>query len=86
MERKENDLLENSNLFLTSLSKMDIRDYRQLGFTLHSILRVCQSALLNEQEDVRLHKDLDIYNLLCLAESLIPDPELELLDKLKNNF
>ncbi|TWP29921.1 hypothetical protein ETU09_02765 [Apibacter muscae] len=81
MKRKEIDLLENSKDYFTSLSKMDIESYRQLGFTLHSILRVCQSAILAKEYNIHLHTDLDIYNLLSLMEKLIPDSELEFLDE-----
>ncbi|TWP27664.1 hypothetical protein ETU08_11720 [Apibacter muscae] len=81
MKRKEIDLLENSKDYFTSLSKMDIESYKELGFILKSIVRVSQSAILAKESNIHLHRDWDIYNLLSLVEKLIPDSELEFLDK-----
>ncbi|TWP31790.1 hypothetical protein ETU08_00350 [Apibacter muscae] len=81
MKRKEIDLLENSKDYFTSLSKMNIESYKELGFTLQSIIRICQSAILAKEKNVHLYTDLDIYNLLSLMKKLIPDSELEFLDE-----
>lgn len=64
----------------------EIESYQHLGYALESILRVCQSAIMAKEEEVHYHTDLDIYNLLDLAKSLIPESELEFLDKLKKEI
>lgn len=81
MERKKEGLLESSGDYLTSLSKMDMESYKELGFILKSIVRGSQSAILAKESNIHLHRDWDIYNLLSLVEKLIPDSELEFLDK-----
>ncbi len=64
----------------------EIESYQHLGFAMQSILRICQSAILAKEEGIHYHTDLDIYNLLDLAKSLIPKPEFEFLDKLKKEI
>ncbi|MCT6870099.1 MAG: hypothetical protein M3Z80_09160 [Apibacter sp.] len=61
-------------------------NYKQLGFTLLSLLNTCQTHLFSlenkttteeEKEEVRI----DIYNLLEIAKHLLPHIEFEFLDR-----
>jgi len=74
--------------FLTSLNHFKhLENYEHLGYTLHSICNVMQTALLAETECKQLtlcHSALDIYNLLSLVKALIPTSEWELLDKINS--
>ncbi len=89
------DFLQEAENCLNTLEKnnnkhydfiVEIKNYQHLGLALQSILRVCQSAIIAKKEKLHCHTDLDIYNLLDLAKSLIPEPELEFLDKLKKEI
>ncbi|WP_128330794.1 hypothetical protein [Apibacter sp. HY039] len=89
------ELFEKAKDYLSTLEKIgenrykfiaEIESYKHLGFALHSIFNVCQSAILAKEEDIHVHTDLDIYNLLDLAKSLIPKPELEFLDEIKGEI
>lgn len=92
---KNKDFLQEAENYLNTLEKnknkqydfiVEIESYKHLGYSLLSILRICQSALVAKEEDIHYHTDLDIYNLLDLAKSLIPESELEFLDKLKKEI
>lgn len=62
-------------------------NYKQLGFTILSLLNACQTHLFSlehenrdpAQEEEEIH--VDIYNLLETAKSLLPHIEFEFLDK-----
>ena len=74
--------------FLNALQKLkNIPDYQNLGFTLKSLCKITQTALLAEISfpNYTEHNQWDIYNILQLIRSLIPKDELELLDLLNNN-
>ncbi|MGM5631628.1 hypothetical protein O2K51_12065 [Apibacter raozihei] len=69
--------------FLVTLHKLKtIPDYENLGFTLKSLCKITQTALLAEISfpNYTEHTQWDIYNILALIRSLIPKDELELLD------
>ena len=71
--------------FLNALQKLkNIPDYQNLGFTLKSLCKITQTALLAEISfpNYTEHNQWDIYNILALIRSLIPKDELELLDLL----
>ncbi|WP_295809512.1 hypothetical protein [uncultured Apibacter sp.] len=71
--------------FLNALQKLkNIPDYQNLGFTLKSLCKITQTALLAEisSPNYTEHTQWDIYNILQLIHSLIPKDELELLDLL----
>ena len=71
--------------FLNALEKLkNIPDYQNLGFTLKSLCKITQTALLAEISfpNHTEHSQWDIYNILALIRSLIPKDELELLDLL----
>ncbi|MGM5631438.1 hypothetical protein O2K51_11105 [Apibacter raozihei] len=71
--------------FLVTLQKLkSIPDYENLGFTLKSLCKITQTALLAEISfpNNTEHTQWDIYNILALIRSLIPKDELELLDLL----
>ncbi|WP_128331618.1 hypothetical protein [Apibacter sp. HY039] len=71
--------------FLVTLQKLkSIPDYENLGFTIKSLCKVTQTALLAEISfpNYTEHNQWDIYNILQLIRSLIPKDELELLDLL----
>ncbi|MGM5631444.1 hypothetical protein O2K51_11135 [Apibacter raozihei] len=75
----------NSKDFLVTLQKLkSIPDYENLGFTLKSLCKITQTALLAEISfpNYTEHNQWDIYNILQLIRSLIPKDELELLDLL----
>lgn len=89
------DFLQETENYLSILEKnknkqydfiAEIESYKHLGYSLLSILRVCHSALVAKEEYIRYHTDLDIYSLLDLAKSLIPESEFEFLDKLKKEI
>ncbi len=61
-------------------------DYQQLGFTLQSILKVCQGSLFAHEVNSEYHEFLDIVNLLDLACKLVPMDELGRVDKVKDNI
>ncbi|MEM9362053.1 MAG: hypothetical protein AAGA43_05430 [Bacteroidota bacterium] len=65
------------------VSKLQIKDYRDLLFKLESLLNVCILALDNENSanHPRIPEpDLNIQAVLELATQLIPFPEAEFLD------
>ena len=73
--------------FLTTLNHFKhLEDYQQLGYTLHSLGNIMQTALLAEMEHPKYsnHNKWDMYNHLSLIKSLVPNNELELLDKLND--
>lgn len=72
------DLLTRLEHFLT------LKDYQHLGYTLTSVCKVLKTALLTQIEfpEYTEHNLWDLYNLINLAQSLIPEEEWELLDKL----
>lgn len=79
--------LSNENLnpkdFLSSIENLPFLDsYQELGFTLKSLCKVTQTALIMDisYSNLSEHNSWDIYNILSLMRSLIPESELELLD------
>ena len=65
------------------VSKLHVKDYRDLLFTLESLLNVCILALDNENSANHSHipePDVNIQAVLELAAQLIPFPEAEFLD------
>lgn len=89
--KNKNVFNNNENLnpkeFLTILEKLkSIPDYQNLGFTLKSLCKITQTALLADLSfpEYTEHNKWDIYNILQLLRSLIPEDELELLDKLNS--
>ncbi|WP_185145100.1 hypothetical protein, partial [Apibacter muscae] len=80
---------ENKNLnpkdFLKSLENFPfIESYQELGFTLKSLCKLTQTALTMDSSypNLSVHNSWDIYNILNLIHSLIPESEWELLDRL----
>ncbi|MGM5631226.1 hypothetical protein O2K51_10005 [Apibacter raozihei] len=67
---------------------VQMESYQKLGYTLQSILKILRTLLLTEIETPELvaHSKWDIYNLLDLAEGLLPEEELEILDQLKTKI
>ena len=77
----------NSQEFLTTLPYLKyILDDKNLGFMLNSIYNIGQTALLADLSfpNYTEHNKWDLYNILQLIRSLIPEDELELLDKLNS--
>jgi len=64
---------------------LKIDNYQQVGFTIQSILKVCQSSLFAHEVNAEHHEFLDIVNLLDLACQLVPMDKLEEVDKLRNH-
>lgn len=84
-ENKSSNQNPNPKDFLNALQKLkNIPDYQNLGFTLKSLCKITQTALLAEISFPKYteHNQWDIYNILQLIRSLIPKDELELLDLL----
>lgn len=98
IENKEIDLKN----WLTTLKKDDCKNnvveitaesYSELGYTLNSLISVCQTALFSfnenqsltevEKENVLGCSSLDIANVLGLAKKLIPASELDLLTEMQ---
>ncbi|TWP30775.1 hypothetical protein ETU09_00210 [Apibacter muscae] len=85
---KNNDF-SNENLnpkdFLNSLESLPfVESYQELGFTLKSLCKLTQTALVMDGSypNLSVHNAWDIYNILNLIHSLIPESEWELLDRL----
>ena len=69
------------------VSKLKVKDYRDLLFTLESLLNVCILALDNENSANHPHifePDVNIQAVLELAAQLIPFPEAEFLDGVRS--
>ncbi len=69
------------------VSKLKVKDYHDLLFTLESLLNVCILALDNENSANHRHipePDVNIQAVLELAAQLIPFPEAEFLDGVKS--
>ncbi|MEM9868075.1 MAG: hypothetical protein AAF765_10325 [Bacteroidota bacterium] len=69
------------------VSKLKVKDYRDLFFTLESLLNVCILALDNENSanHSRIPEpDVNIQAVLELASQLISFPEAEFLDGIKS--
>ncbi len=65
------------------VSKLHVKDYRDLLFTLESLLNVCILALDNQNSANHSQipePDVNIQAVLELAAQLIPFPEAEFLD------
>ncbi|MGM5629398.1 hypothetical protein O2K51_00745 [Apibacter raozihei] len=89
-------IISKNNLFIIQRYKIyliydfkklkTIPDYENLGFTLKSLCKITQTALLAELSfpNYTEHDKWDVYNILQLLRSLIPEDELELLDKLNS--
>jgi len=78
----------NSNIqeLLTALDKIPcMENYQELGFTLKSLGKIAQTALLMEISfpDHAEHDRWDMYNLIKLIQALIPQTEWQILDKIK---
>lgn len=72
-----------------AVSKLRVNDYRDLLFTLESLLNVCILALDNENSANHPHisePDVNIQAVLELAAQLIPFPEAEFLDGVKSSM
>ncbi len=63
---------------------LEMDNYQQLGFTLQSILKVCQSSLFAHEVNSEYHEFLDIVNILDLACKLVPVEELEQINMVKD--
>ena len=66
-----------------SISRLHVQDYRDLLFTLESLLNVCILALDNENSANHPNipePDVNIQAVLELTAQLIPFPEAEFLD------
>ena len=73
----------------SAVSKLKVRDYRDLLFTLESLLNVCILALDNQNSANHSHipePDVNIQAVLELATQLIPFPEAEFLDGVRENI
>ncbi|MGM5629395.1 hypothetical protein O2K51_00730 [Apibacter raozihei] len=89
-------IISKNNLFIIQRYKIyliydfeklkTIPDYENLGFTLTYLCKITQTALLAELSfpNYTEHNQWDLYNILKLLRSLIPEDELELLDKLNS--
>lgn len=67
--------------FLNSLESLPfVESYQELGFTLKSLCKLTQTALCDCSDDKPSISNWDIFNILNLIRSLIPESELELLD------
>lgn len=51
---------------------------------MHYIFRICQSIISAKEEGMHEHEELDIYNILDLVKSLVPESELEFLDEINH--
>ncbi|PQL89476.1 hypothetical protein [Apibacter adventoris] len=81
MNTKNSHENKNPKEFLTTLENLkSIPDYQNLGFTLNSLCTILKTALLNRMEAD--FNDYDLYNLISIIQSLLPNEELELLDLL----
>nr|WP_298999931.1 hypothetical protein [uncultured Allomuricauda sp.] len=72
-----------------AVSKLQVKDYRDLLFTLESLLNVCILALDNQNSANHAHipePDVDIQAVLELAAQLIPFSGSEFLDEVKNKL
>ncbi|MEM9077666.1 MAG: hypothetical protein AAGC43_11525 [Bacteroidota bacterium] len=70
-------------------SKLEVRDYRDLLFTLESLLNVCILALDNQNSANHPQipePDVNIQAVLELAAQLIPFSEAEFLDGVKSSM
>ncbi|MBS9462922.1 hypothetical protein KIM67_10900 [Flagellimonas sp. 389] len=68
------------------VSKLQVKDYRDLLFKLESLLNVCILALDNQNSANHSHipePDVNIQAVLELAAQLIPFPEAEFLDEVR---
>lgn len=71
--------------FLNSLENLQfLESYQELGFTLKSLCKITQTAIMMDisYSNNSEHSKWDIFNVLNLMRSLIPESELELLDLL----
>lgn len=71
----------------SAVAKLKVKDYRDLLFTLESLLNVCILALDNENSANHSHipePDVNIQAVLELASQLIPFPEAEFLDGVRS--
>ncbi|MEM9362040.1 MAG: hypothetical protein AAGA43_05365 [Bacteroidota bacterium] len=69
------------------ISKLHLKDYRDLLFILESLLNVCILALDNQNSANHSHipePDVNIQAVLELATQLIPFSEAEFLDEVSN--
>lgn len=83
MNTKNSNENLNPKDFLNSLEALPFLDsYQELGFTLKSLCKVTQMVLCDCSTDKPSISNWDIFNILNLMRSLIPDSELELLDLL----
>lgn len=60
--------------------------YTGLSYKIQSLIAVCQSAILSQESHEQTHSDLDLVNVLGLAHDLLPQPEMEYLDKMRALF
>lgn len=85
--------------FLTTIdnnkTELSIKNYTTLGDSLFSLIGVCQTALMCfslhddfselKKQDILGCSSLDISNVLGLVKNLLPLPEMELLDTIRNS-
>jgi hypothetical protein len=74
--------------YLTTLKSLEeIPSYQQLGYSLKSLCKIMQTALLAEIQfpNYTEHSKWDLYNLLGLIRGMIPKDEMELLDKINDS-
>lgn len=82
IEKQQRQAQKRARQYVKSLDADKVRviltmdNYQQLGFTLQSILKVCQSSLFAHEINAEHHEFLDIVNLLDLACQLVPESEL----------
>lgn len=75
-------------------ARLKIEDYSELGYTISSLIGVCQIALHTMSENDHLNASqkekllgasaTDILKVLSIAKELIPHPEFELLTELSH--
>ncbi|WP_128330708.1 hypothetical protein [Apibacter sp. HY039] len=63
---------------------VEMESYTDLGCLLSALIRISKQSLFLKETLVDEEIRTDIYNLLDFANKLIPFPELELMDEIKN--
>jgi hypothetical protein len=93
-EKRKRNCCNRQKNHLTTLEKVEgynkytfiaeIEGYKHLEYTMHYIFRICQSIISAKEEGMHEHEELDIYNILDLVKSLVPESELEFLDEINH--
>ncbi|WP_295809741.1 hypothetical protein [uncultured Apibacter sp.] len=93
MSKKNKKLCKEAKNYLEAIRKnkygkycltVEMESYTDLGCLLSALFHISQQSLFLKEEKVEEDIRIDIYNLLDFANKLIPFPELELLDEIKN--